>query len=412
MFLSYIEKMSMIPHIPESLYRSFRHMYQHDTLVYPALYYDGTLVENAMKTWFSTMPEKWIPSYCIRANSFPLLLQTWCRSSPTTMCTISSPRELDQWLTIMNTSKNDSTSVEETKFTQRMFLDNPMIAPHHMKYCLEKGLSYATVDCIEQCRLWEYMLETNEREEPLHIYILLEKTSKTSSIGANADQVREMVQWCSKDAKHLQLHGLSILLSEEGKDEEEEKHWKPILKGWNTYFEEQLIPIQMIHIRGGISPNIPCSVYRDSFMQWIEPSIKCVWSLDTFVSDPAFHLITRVQMVKWKNNQQHVYVEDGMHGYLRTQEGMKYYPLPFYEKEAKDVTFYPTVIHGPSMDEEDCIIDSLDFPEMHIGDPIWIPNMGAYSISKATDYGGLRPSPLYPTNINLLSSDSDTLDSE
>ena len=57
---------------------------------------------------------------------------------------------------------------------------------------------------------------------------------------------------------------------------------------------------------------------------------------------------------------------------------------------------YRSVIWGPTCDSIDKITDSYWFPELHVGDWLLVDNMGAYTVTLASDFNGFERAHIYP----------------
>ncbi|XP_059204910.1 ornithine decarboxylase-like [Centropristis striata] len=57
---------------------------------------------------------------------------------------------------------------------------------------------------------------------------------------------------------------------------------------------------------------------------------------------------------------------------------------------------YRSVIWGPTCDSIDKVIDNFWIPELHVGDWLFVDNMGAYSVCSSTDFNGFERAQVYP----------------
>ena len=57
---------------------------------------------------------------------------------------------------------------------------------------------------------------------------------------------------------------------------------------------------------------------------------------------------------------------------------------------------YCSVIWGPTCDNLDKITENYWAPQLEVGDWLLIDNMGAYSVSKMTDFNGFEKALVYP----------------
>ncbi|XP_028430900.1 ornithine decarboxylase 1-like, partial [Perca flavescens] len=57
---------------------------------------------------------------------------------------------------------------------------------------------------------------------------------------------------------------------------------------------------------------------------------------------------------------------------------------------------YRSVIWGPTCDSFDKVLDNYWIPELRVGDWLLLDNMGAYSVSLASDFNGFERAHIYP----------------
>ena len=56
----------------------------------------------------------------------------------------------------------------------------------------------------------------------------------------------------------------------------------------------------------------------------------------------------------------------------------------------------PTVVFGRTCDSGDCLGDAIQLPEVHVGDTLQIPDMGAYTTVTASEFNGFpKPRRVY-----------------
>jgi len=426
-----------IPNIEEWVYKIFKKCYNKNDLIYPCLYFDEIFIESKIKEWTTILP--WIhPYYDLKANNFPLFLKKLLKYNLFGF-NVSSPKELYkiQKCWIENYKEEHKDELEENQkpssdecesFMKRILYSYPIASPFQMKTMLEQKLNLLVIDSIEQIKLYHHLWSQNLCEFNIKINVLIrigvniESQEKESvpflenKFGANSDQIKEILDFfgTTKDLS-FECIGFSFHVGSNYLDPKIfNSTLKKIILGWIPYsIEKHQLDIKMIDIGGGFDPNFSLQIYEPILKQWKEKAEEKSYNLK-WIAEPgryfcanAFHLISRVQSIKWKNKKQIVYIEDGCYGYLNEIifNKKKYYPLPLYDNSVKKVELFNTTIYGPSCHDVDKIIEDLEFPELKIGDPIWFPNIGAYSLVNSTDFNGFEPSPLLPINLQSIYSD-------
>ncbi|XP_074511133.1 ornithine decarboxylase-like [Sebastes fasciatus] len=92
------------------------------------------------------------------------------------------------------------------------------------------------------------------------------------------------------------------------------------------------------------------------------------------------------------------YINDGAYGSLNcliNDVAHKLEPYLYRAAESSEQR-HRSVIWGPTCDSLDKVMDSCWLPELHVGDWLLVDNMGAYSVSLATDFNGFERAHIYP----------------
>lgn len=92
-----------------------------------------------------------------------------------------------------------------------------------------------------------------------------------------------------------------------------------------------------------------------------------------------------------KDNQKHItyFLNDGVYGsfnYIHFDHA-EVEILPFNERDGE---LYNSTLFGPTCDSIDKIAENIKLPDLAIGEWIYVPNLGAYSISAASGFNGFR----------------------
>jgi len=108
-----------------------------------------------------------------------------------------------------------------------------------------------------------------------------------------------------------------------------------------------------------------------------------------YFASSAYTLVTRVINRKIYTDKIIYYINEGVYGCfnntLTDKEQVTLNTLKPTTKLIKSTVF------GPSCDSIDCIANNINLPELDIGDYIYAENMGAYTVSCATNFNGFTP---------------------
>jgi len=83
------------------------------------------------------------------------------------------------------------------------------------------------------------------------------------------------------------------------------------------------------------------------------------------------------------------YVNDGLYGSFNCllYEDQQVSPVPLLEEE-RSISTFPCTIFGPTCDGIDCISERSHLPKLEVGDWLYFPDMGAYTVSASTSFNG------------------------
>lgn len=85
------------------------------------------------------------------------------------------------------------------------------------------------------------------------------------------------------------------------------------------------------------------------------------------------------------------YINDGVYGSFNCIFFDHAHPIPFPLKNiAHDAPLYQSKIFGPTCDSLDLVSASNKLPEMHIGDWLFFPHMGAYTTTASSSFNGFK----------------------
>lgn len=155
-------------------------------------------------------------------------------------------------------------------------------------------------------------------------------------------------------------------------------------------------PISTLDIGGGFPVNycgtVPdietfCKPIREELDQCVDDAIHVIAEPGRFLVAPAALSITAVTGKAIRKGQPWYYLDDGVYGaYSGKIFDHASYPIRcLVEGKTK-----PSVLAGPTCDSIDVISESIDLPELEVGDLIIGEMMGAYTVSTSTEFNSLN----------------------
>jgi ornithine decarboxylase len=108
-----------------------------------------------------------------------------------------------------------------------------------------------------------------------------------------------------------------------------------------------------------------------------------------YFASSAYTIVAKVINRKIYTDKTIYYINEGVYGCFNNTLTDKE-PIIINTLKSNDKLFN-TTIFGPSCDSLDCIANNIKLPELEIGDYIYAENMGAYTVSCATNFNGLVP---------------------
>jgi len=136
-----------------------------------------------------------------------------------------------------------------------------------------------------------------------------------------------------------------------------------------------------------------------------EPGRYYVASAGTlFVNVVAKKIVTREGI-----RQTMYYVNDGVYGSFNCLMYDHAHVTPIALKEIPEgVEKHSSSFWGPTCDGLDCLVKSIEFPEMHIGDWIVFEDMGAYTLAAGSCFNGFpRPTNIYSFSCSEFFDESE-----
>jgi ornithine decarboxylase len=158
------------------------------------------------------------------------------------------------------------------------------------------------------------------------------------------------------------------------------------------------LPLEILDIGGGFP--IKHFDYEDDFFAKMTPTInkeidRLFDQSIRIIAEPGRALVgsacTLVMSIIGKSirfNKHWYYLDDGIYGSL---SGLLYDHCKYQYKTLHKGKPQISTLAGPTCDGLDIISYMEEMPELEIGDIIYVPNIGAYSIASSTNFNSLPP---------------------
>jgi ornithine decarboxylase len=156
------------------------------------------------------------------------------------------------------------------------------------------------------------------------------------------------------------------------------------------------LPLELVDIGGGFpirhldgeaDPFAPtAAVVARELDRLFDANVRLIAEPGRFLVGPAATLVTRVIGKAIRENKHWYYLDDGVYGAL---SGLVFDHAKYQFKVLRDGRTQISTLAGPTCDSLDIIARGEDLPELEIGDVVYVPNCGAYSVATATRFNGL-----------------------
>ena len=158
------------------------------------------------------------------------------------------------------------------------------------------------------------------------------------------------------------------------------------------------LPLELVDIGGGfpirhfdheVEPFEPLArMISDELDRLFEPSVRIIAEPGRFLTGPTGTLILRVVGRAIRENKNWYYLDDGVYGGL---SGLIFDHSKYQFKVLRNGRTRLCTLAGPTCDGLDIISRGEQLPELDVGDVVYVPNCGAYSVASATNFNGLPP---------------------
>lgn len=371
--------------------------------------------------WLKELPRV-APYYAVKCNNNPMLLQTLANLGCGFDC--ASPAEISQ-------VRNLNVSSE------RIIYANPCKQPTHMKAARESGVNFTVFDSHDE------LVKIKERMQDAQLLLRLRPDDSQSvcrfgmKYGADLDEVQALLSTAS--SLDLQVCGVSFHVGSGCYAPESFADAVKMAADAFAIAEQAGVKMSLLDIGGGFpgevqmpqataavepsninsssSDDAPsferppptfeaiCAALRPALDEYFPASsgVRLLAEPGRYYVHASHTLATQVigRKILEENGGQDVsykyYLNDGIYGsfnclmYDHAHVTPSVLPAPGDNVTASDRRAYHSSLWGPTCDGLDCIVDSVNLPELQVGDWVYFEQMGAYTAAASSSFNGFAP---------------------
>lgn len=368
---------------------------------------DLTKVAEQYNKWISNLPNI-TPYFAIKANPDLKIIKLLANMGCNFDC--ASKTEI---ATILNIT-NDP---------ERIIFANPCKYPSHISYAKSNNISLMTFDCIEELD----KIHAIYPEARLLLRICVDDSNSkckfNSKFGCRLDDMPPIFERIC----HLNLNLVGFSFHVGSGCEDPVSYYKAIRDCRYAYTEATkygLIP-SIIDIGGGFpgtssSSNVTfediCENIKRAQNSFFKSKIDS--NKITFIAEPgrffteaALTLVINVIAKKKEEKQIKYYLGDGVYGSFNCIHYDHQAPQLIQLSPVENANMYKSTFFGPTCDSMDVIYNDIEYPELQIGDWLYVKNYGSYTNAPSSSFNGFLVSNyeyIYPEELTLQLSDTST----
>jgi len=173
------------------------------------------------------------------------------------------------------------------------------------------------------------------------------------------------------------------------------------------YALEQGLNLTLLDIGGGFNGNIIDTPYFEEVAKLIRPVLDEVFPDVTIIAEPGRYfasstmtLVSKVHSRRKYNAEGKdkflYYIDEGVYGSFNCIIFDHQTPQPKKLNRTSDSSKeYESTMFGPTCDSLDLILKDTFLPELTVGEWLVFENMGAYTLSAASNFNGFRTTNIY-----------------
>jgi ornithine decarboxylase len=370
----------------------------------------GQVVRQHLK-WINSLP-RIEPFYAVKCNGDPFLLKTLVTMGTGFDC--ASKGEITRML---------SYGIPPSK----IIYANPCKQISHIRFAAEKGVEMMTFDNLDE-------LHKVKKYHPNAKMVLRVLTDDSHSLckfgikfGASQSAARELLE----KAKELGVNVIGVSFHVGSGCFNAIAFKDAVLVARNVFDigKELGFDFTLLDVGGGfpgsdsedISFDGVCEVLRTAVDKYFPPNVRVIAEPGRYYAASAFTLAAQIiarRVVKRDGSDDGVaslddhpsymyYINEGVYASFNSLmfDHQHAHPKPlckngqfFFDEGMNNETEFNCSVWGPTCDSLDCLTKSASLPELNIGDWLYFDEMGAYTISAASEFNGFLKSRILYTN--------------
>jgi len=387
----------------------------HDEEEDPFLVCDiGQVVRQHIK-WINSLP-RIEPFYAVKCNGDPMLLKTLVTMGTGFDC--ASKGEISRML---------SYGIPPNK----IIYANPCKQISHIRFAAEKGIEMMTFDNMDE-------LNKVKKYHPNAKMVLRVLTDDSHSLckfgikfGASPSAARELLE----KARELGINVIGVSFHVGSGCFNAVAFRDAVLVARNVFDigKELGFDFTLLDVGGGFpgsdSENISfdgvCEVLRTAIDENFPSNVRVIAEPGRYYAASAFTLAAQIiarRVVKRDGSDDGLaslndhpsfmyYINEGVYASFNSLmfDHQLAHPRPlckngqfFFDEGMSNETEFNCSVWGPTCDSLDCLTKSASLPELNIGDWLYFDEMGAYTISAASEFNGFIKSRILYTNTETV----------
>jgi len=326
------------------------------------------------------------PYYAIKANPEPEIVKFMARLG--SCFDVASANEMKEVLNL---------GVSPT----RIIFANTIKSDKDIKYAKNQRVRLMTFDSEPEL----YKIAKNYPKARVLLRIKVENQGSVVELSLKFGADPEHAYHLLRKAKTLGLAPLGVSFHVGSQSTNVENYLQALELTADIFKEckENDLPLKMVDIGGGfpiqhfdneIGVNFErmAAQIRQQIRSLFPRNIEFIAEPGRFFAGPAGILVTQVIGRTFRNNKNYYYINDGVY---QDFSGMIFDHCKYEFKTLRRGQKFLSALAGPTCDSFDTLSTSVEVPELHVGDVVYVKNIGAYSSASAVEnFNGFPPAKL------------------
>lgn len=334
--------------------------------------------------WVEQIPRV-VPFYAIKSNNAPEIVKLLAKLGTGFDC--ASVREIEQILQ-MGVQPNRIIYAHTIKQTS------------HLQFAADNGVEMVTFDSPAEL----VKIKRIHPKAKVVLRIKFDAENSTCFLGMKfgcdpISEAPELIEKCKE--LRMNLIGISFHVGTGTQDYEVYERALRVVRQLFDVAKGFKFKLNFVDIGGGFIGNDVSLIanYAKYINKGIEkyfsdPSVTIISEPGSFFSESAFKLVVQVILKKIsKDGHRHYYINDSISQSFVSQHLWKIkmqFKVIRRSQTLSEIVDFPSTIWGQTCNGIDVIIENQMIPQLEIGDHMVFENMGAYTITMASNFNGFK----------------------